>query len=161
MSVFTSRVPPITLSVPGEPSQSVTIRKITPNALHTAAVVKSRAIMRESTEDMQAIGGAESFKALRSLVSEEQQNDQDAKKTEDGGTNASAEKAPSPLAGYDRIDLMLSGVAAWTFDMPLTRDSFEDLDDETQDWLATEVLKLARPSLFQTAEQIEDARFSG
>lgn len=151
MSIFTSRIPPKTLSVPADPAHTVTIRKLAPRQLEKAAKVAQRAAMRESVENMHDMGGVEGMKAMSEAFEAFKAKDEQ---------KATAAK-PDPIAGYDRVTLMAEAVAGWTFEEPCTPESFADLDEDAQHWLATEIVKFARPSLFQTADESEDARFSG
>ena len=59
------------------------------------------------------------------------------------------------------MTLLVKGIKAWTYSEPLTAESFEDLDEETQTALAREVLKLSRPKLFQTAAEAETDQKNG
>lgn len=154
MSIFTSRIPPKTLPVPAEPSHTITFRKLAPRQLEKAAKVAQRAAMRESVENMQDMGGVDAMKAMSEAF--------EAFKAKDEKKDAAtpAEK-PDPIAGFDRVTLMTEAVVGWTFEEERTAETFADLDDETQHWLATEIVRFAKPSLFQTATEAEDARFSG
>jgi hypothetical protein len=71
-----------------------------------------------------------------------------------------------PLTGYDRYTLARAGLVAWSYpgainavEPPTTEyDAIRDLDDDAVDFIAREVLKLAKPSLFQSREEQEQAR---
>lgn len=58
-----------------------------------------------------------------------------------------------PLTGHDRYTLVQEGLVAWSYDRPIDKDAIADLDDDALDFIAREVLKLAKPGLF--AEQTE------
>jgi hypothetical protein len=66
-----------------------------------------------------------------------------------------------PLAGFDALTLIEKGVTEWTFTEPIGHDAFEEIDADTRDWLATEILRLSRPSLFQSADEREQAQKNG
>jgi hypothetical protein len=71
-----------------------------------------------------------------------------------------------PLSGYDRLMLAKAGVKAWTYEhdgkpLPVTPQVIEDLEDEALEFLAVAVLKLTKPALFQSAEELEAARKNG
>lgn len=137
-SVFTSRVSK-TIAVPHDSEHSVTIRKLAPRHLDQAG----KASQRESLENLKELGGPAFLKELQSM----------------GGIEAVAKVAAAdPLVRFDRVTLIEKGVTAWSYDAPLTRASFEDLDDETADWLAREILRLSAPRLFQTDEEAEAAQ---
>ena len=77
-------------------------------------------------------------------------------------TYADAEKVlRDPLAGFDRLSLVKAGVSAWSYSInsekpvPVGSAAIDDLDDETLELLATAVLKLTKPGLFQTAAERE------
>ena len=75
-------------------------------------------------------------------------------------TEADAVKVLSdPLSGFDRLALVKSGVKAWSYDaVPVTAEAVEDLDDEALEFLASSVLKLTKPALFQSAEDREASK---
>ncbi len=72
-----------------------------------------------------------------------------------------------PLNQYDKYVVCKKGLVSWTFeDVPLSTPSdidaaVEDLDDEALDFLAREILKLSKPSLFQTAPEAEADQKNG
>ena len=133
MSVFTSLVTKV-LNVPHDPGQTVTIRKLAPKHLDVA----KRASFRQTIETMREVG-ASLIKEIQGLSSETVQ----------------AAAKNDPLMVFDRVELIAAAVTGWTYDVPLEREHFENLDEETQDWLAREVLRLTRPALFdgEAAEQ--------
>ena len=140
-SVFTSRVTK-TIPIPHDEGQSVTIRKLAPRHLEQAA----KESQRQSFAELREMGGAAFLKELRSL------NEDDIKTA----------TARDPLMLFDRITLMEKAVLAWTYvDVERTRETFEDLDDDTQVLLATEILKLSKPSLFVTKTEEETERKNG
>ena len=57
--------------------------------------------------------------------------------------------AADPLMLYDREALIARGVMSWTYNVD-HKDAkvIEDLDEVTQAWLATAILKLSRPELY-------------
>ena len=133
MSVFTSLVTKV-LDVPHDPGQTMTIRRLQPKHLHAAG----NASLMDSIDQMKKIGPS-FIKELREL---------------DDKTIAKALNA-DPLLKFDRVSLIEKGVTAWSYDVPLTQEYFEDLDDDTQQWLAAEILRLAKPSLYQSPEEQE------
>lgn len=71
---------------------------------------------------------------------------------EKGATDPDVLKAlADPLTGYDRHGLC-AGLVAWSYDRPVDKDAIEDLADEALEFIALEVLKRTKPSLFVVAE---------
>lgn len=71
-----------------------------------------------------------------------------------------------PLAGYDRLTLVRLGVKSWSYTVdgkpkPVTTAAIEDIDDDTLEFLAVEIMRLTRPSRFQTEDEREAARKNG
>lgn len=139
-SVFTSRITKI-LEIPGDPGQTVTIRKLAPHMLEASA----KAAQRESLQLLRELGGAAVLKEIDSLRHE------DVK----GATRV------DPLLQHDRIELLLHGILEWTYDAAKEQNSYRDLDLETQKFLATEILRLADPSLFRTEDEAATAQKNG
>jgi hypothetical protein len=140
MSVFTSKVT-LDVPIPHDSPHSVTIRKLAPRHLDAAA----KEAQRQAITEAKAIGPA-FIKEMQALA--------DKPETKDAAQR-------DPLLTYDRVTLIEKGATAWTYDEPLTRESIEDLDDETADVIARAVLKLAKPGLFQTEVEQEADRKNG
>ena len=138
MSIFTSFVTEV-LEVPGEPGQTITIRRLQPNALTRALDAGKE---RNSLEMER---GARDMRMLRESMGDAEF---DAFKAEIAKNIASGPAKSNPLSAFDRVSLIKDGVTAWTFDRALGIEAFEDLDDDTQDWLAGAILKLSKPSLY-------------
>lgn len=141
MSVFTSRVTK-TIPIPHDDGATVTIRKLAPRHLDQAA----KEAQRESLEQLKAMGGPAFMKELQALGGD---------KTVQAATKA------DPLLLFDAVTLLEKGVTGWSYDAPIARESVEDLDDATLTYLAREILKLAKPALFQTEDEAEAARKNG
>lgn len=60
-----------------------------------------------------------------------------------------------------RQAVLRAGIAAWTFDASVSPETVDDLDEDSADWLAGEILLLTKPSLKQTAEAVEAAKKNG
>lgn len=143
-SVFASRV---TKVVPvGE--HSVTIRKLNPRQMGAA----QRAMQLQSLDDLKAFGGPAFIKEIQGMTADQKQAEQ---------AQAQAERQKNPLVGFDRDTLLTKGIVAWTFTeedgqtAPLDAAHIEDLDDETGELIATEILKLAKPALFADAAEVQ------
>jgi len=138
MSVFTSDVTK-TLSVPHDSPNTVEIRRLPPKWLREA----QRVSQKQSASDFQAMGGAAFLRDIQAM---------NADKGE--AVVADAAKA-DPLLTYDSVTLIYQGVVAWSYDKDCDKVAvIEDLDDQTQDWLAREILRLSKPDLFETTETL-------
>lgn len=126
------------LAVPGTDDQSVTIRMLAPEHLEQAAKAQQRKVLHELRE----MGGASVLKEFQELA-----------------TGPSAMPGASdPLLLYDRVTLLEKGIIAWTYAPEITRAVCADLNDETAGFLAREILKFSKPSLFLTAAEAEAAQ---
>jgi hypothetical protein len=82
-------------------------------------------------------------------------------------TDADAQRVLNdPLSGFDRLSLVKAGVSAWSYlvsdqPKPVTAAAIEDFDDESLELLATQVLRLTKPALFQTLADREAAQKNG
>lgn len=131
VSPFTSAVTKVLDQIPGAEGHTVTIRMLNGKRLRKAA----DASMMAALEKFKQVGGAAVLKEIEAL----------------GGEQAAREKgqhviAADPLQGYDRDTLIEGGVLAWTFEEPLTRDAIENLREGIADYLAAEILALAKPA---------------
>jgi hypothetical protein len=133
-SIFTHRVV-VTRDVPHDPTQSVTFRKLAPRLLEAAA----KEAQRQSIEDVTAAGGPK-------LVGEIQREFASDKKKDEIAEAVTRD----PLLTYDRVTLLEKAVQSWTYPEPATRESFLEIDETTLQWLATEILRLSKPSLYET-----------
>lgn len=142
-SIFTNRVTR-DLAVPDtEPVQTVVIRKLAGRHLEAAAVEAQR----KSMANVKVIGGPALVKEFMAI--------RDPKPAPAEGE---APKPVDPMNDYDATVLVQKAVLSWTFDEPLSAAAIEEMDDEVLDWLAREVLRLAKPKLFMTDAEREAAR---
>lgn len=139
-SPFASLVTKV-LTVPGDPGQTITIRKLAPKDLTLA--------VSQSTQADQAV------RVLIGVV-------------ERGGTREGSdlelvrqEVNKDPLLLFDRVTLIDAGVIGWTYEQERSHAKYEDLDDDTQTWLARAILRLAKPSLFQGPAEAESEQKKG
>lgn len=144
MSVFTHRVLK-TLDVPGT-NGTVTFRKLAPRHLEAAVVEQQR----QSMANVKDIGGPALLKEFMALGDK----DKDAKASGD-------DAAPDPLAGYDKPTLIKKAVKSWTLEEPLSDEAIDELDEDTCDWLAREVMRLAKPKAFLSETEREDEQGNG
>jgi hypothetical protein len=150
-SPFTSLITQ-TLPVPDDDGQTVTIRRLNPDHLHEArkaAQAEFFAALREQFADLGADGKpGEIVRALMSAGAEKP------------ATEPAPEPEPKPepenvdpLAGYDHLTLMRRGVIGWSYDVERTEENFREWDEERREWIAREVLRLAKPALFDKGAQ--------
>lgn len=140
MSAFTNKVTKTLDAIPGEPGATAVIRKLAPRHLEAAAKEAQRRSIAEVKEM-----GVGFLKELRTL------SDKDVKEASER----------DPLLTFDAPTLIEKGVTSWTLSEELTAPNIADLDDDAQDYLAREILKLSRPKLFMTVEQKEADRKNG
>ena len=57
-----------------------------------------------------------------------------------------------------RHKLIEMGLTAWTYPEPLTPDLLKELDDEAANFIAGEILRLTKPGLFLTPDEVEAER---
>lgn len=132
MSVFASHTT-TTIAVPHDPPQTVTIRKLRGRELQDAQAADLRAFI--GNRSPRGWAGT-----LRGLIAK-------ARAGDDVG-NADP-VLTDPLIGYDRAVVVRAALLSWTYtDHPPTADEIDDLDDETIDFIAREILRLTKPQLF-------------
>lgn len=154
MSVFTSLVTSV-IPVPGDSPNSITIRKLAPKHLKEARdiVAEARAAeWRKTMREMMDIGGP-------AVISELQNELRKAMGLNAKGDDVADAEAPSaqspanPLADYDVVTLLRHGVIGWSYERERTVESYEDMDEDVRDAVATEILRLTKPDLFQAPEE--------
>ena len=67
---------------------------------------------------------------------------------------AVAEAAVDPLAEYQMGTLLELGIHAWSYDEPPTPENIADLDQETAEWAALEIVKPASRTAEDRAERL-------
>lgn len=157
MSIFASLVTKV-LTVAGDPPHTITIQKLSGRACEVAQAEHIRGTVAGFT----GRGWANSFG--RKLLD---------------GTATEAEAlavVADPLSGYDRIAVVRQGITGWSFTQPVMKDgaatdktepmpitdrTVGDIDDETLETLATEIMKLTKPGLFTTAAEEGSDRKKG
>lgn len=139
MSIFASHTRQ-TIPLPQDPSQTITIRKLTGREVERAQGEHLRGLISESRG---ARGWAEAFK--RQLGK---------------GVVPLQQLVTDPLNGYDRQTIITSGLLGWSFtDPPFTPAAVADLDDDAAEFIARAILQLSKPALFVTdaTEETHDA----
>ena len=133
-NVFTSLIAKV-LPVPSDEPHTITIRKLAPKHLDAAR----KASQARSLGDLREMGGPAFLKELQAM------------QTAAPAAVADGIKA-DPLLVFDRGTLLAHGITAWSYEQELSAASRDDLDETTAEWLAREILTLAKPSLFEDAE---------
>jgi hypothetical protein len=129
-SIFASRFQK-TIPVPFDDGHEVTIQKLTGRHLELARQAQQVA----SFDFVRQIGGAAACdRELAAVGSREKVADEVAAVRAD------------PRRRYDRTTILLKGVKAWTYDVPVSVETIEDLSDEAASWLADEILQLTFPT---------------
>ena len=140
MSIFASETQ-ATIPIPFDPPHTVTIRRLTGAEVERAQSEHLKSIINGRSSR----GWSRVFQ--RALVK--------------GASEADAEAAlRDPLNGYDRAVIVEAGLLAWSYG-EVTPERRADLDDEALEFLAHEILRLTKPALFQTADEIEAAQVKG
>lgn len=153
-SPFASRTTK-TIPIPFDPPNEVTIQKLAGRHLGKAQLENQVLAI----DNLRRMGGAAFQKELEGLG--------DAEKR----AALVKEHQADPLNGYDRYEVLAKGIKSWSYEEKLdpvevvetdgvTRmriPAIDDLDDEAADFIAREILRLTKPALFQTAEEIETA----
>ena len=151
MSIFTNRVTR-TVPVPVDPDHTITIRQLSPKHLRAALAAKAADDMAQARALVQS-AGRESIAAMKDLLPASGEENKNAAPARRGDRS----KAAGP-ADYDRQTLLVSAITSWTYEEALTPETIEEIDDDTQTYLVEQVLRLSKPSLFQTAEEMEADR---
>ena len=143
MSVFTSLVvDTVALPPPAEVGTTVQIRKLAPGHLRAA----QRASMLRSIADLREMGGAAFLKEIQALSAD----------------TVKAAVADDPLMLYDIDTLLQKGITGWSLDADHKDPAvLADLADDIQTVIARAILKLAKPSLFQTEDEQQADRKNG
>jgi hypothetical protein len=159
-SPFASRVV-VTLPVPFDPPNEVTIRKLAGRHLERAR----NAFLHSLFLDVQARGGATVQKEMQTLFIKDAPNQDEVKAKE-------AAAASDPLSGLDKYIVVQGGLVDWTYPEsckpePVTDErgttemrivALDDMDEDAIKWLATEIMRLTKPALFQSHDEAAEAR---
>lgn len=133
-----------TLPIPTDPDHTITIQKLSGRAIEQAQFTH----LQNTVAGRPARGWAAMFQqALKNGTA----TDHDAQKALD-----------DPLNGFDRLAIAKAGIRGWSYTeqnadgvtvkKPVTPQAIEDIDDETLEWAAREIMRLTRPALFETEE---------
>lgn len=170
MSVFTSKNQK-TLEVPGtDPVRVITIRQVSPKHLEEANRIRQREGKSELRELFEGLGEGVT-QLVESAIKERAKAEEAAPaKPSDPAAVIATLDAPDPLAGFDKATLIARGVVSWTFEEMAWPTAIEhdqrvaianDMAEDTRDWLAREILRWTKPTLFLTEAEKEAARKNG
>lgn len=149
MSIFASRTTK-TIEILFDPPHVVTIVKLAGRHLERASQENTFG----AVDTLKRLGGPAFQKELASVGDPEAQ------------AAAVKKRQADPLNAYDPYVLLRFGIKAWTYDESLVPvnvieesgvsvsriAAIEDLDEEAVDFLAREILRLSKPSLFVDAD---------
>ena len=156
-SPFASRVT-VTLPIPFDPPNEVTIRKLAGRHLDRAR----SAFVTSLFLDVQARGGAAVQKDMQSLFRKDEGQEKDV-------AEEVKKVQADPLNGYDPYVVARCGVVSWTYPETLKLEevvdekgtiemrckAIDDLDEDAVRGFATEIMRITKPGLFQTSEEAE------
>lgn len=113
-----------TLEIPHEPGQTMTLRMLSWRQLSEAREKRSAKVLK-GLRDM----GGELLRELQSADRKE-----------------IAEAAADPLNDYDQATLLHTGITAWSYETPVSAESIDQLDEQTAEWAAREIVGLHQRS---------------
>lgn len=152
---FASRITK-TLELPFDPGQTITIRKLP--GRHLEAAGRERVFAR--MDAMRRMGGPQFQKELQAAIAAEEREAEAAGQAP--APVVTPDPAPAdPLLDYDKYALLAHGVVAWSYPEPVKPELIDDLESDAAEWIAREILRLTKPTLFQTAEEAEAAVKNG
>jgi len=132
--IFASRVQK-TIPIPGDPSHTVTIQKLPRRHFIRAEKAQQATVTAD----------------LREQFGDDWQ--EEVQKFKTNRQAPEVEKASKdPLLKFDVPTLLKYGVKAWTYEDAITDEALDDLDKDTAEHLAREVLRLSAPKLFEEAD---------
>jgi hypothetical protein len=136
MSIFASDTKK-TIDLPFDPPHTITIQKLPGRHLGKAG----QEHLYETVENLKRMGGPAFQRELQALGDEGKRKD------------LIDQYKADPLNSYDVDTLITKGLKAWSYEKPIDAPTIEDLDDQSRDFIAREILRLTKPSLFLTDEQ--------
>ncbi len=107
------------VDIPHEPGEWMELKKLSWRQLALAADIQTD----ETIGRLKKLGG-DLFKAL---------------------TNEKAKQELNPALQYDRGFVLEAGISRWSYDVKVTKETIETLDEETAKWAFEEILDLNKP----------------
>jgi hypothetical protein len=153
MSIFASRTQK-TIDLPFDPPHTITIQKLAGRHLGKAR----EAWLEDLYTGVRNRGGASAQKEMQALFQDRDEGKGD-KKSE--AAEAIEKVQADPLNGLDKFTVVRFGVKAWSYDLLVSPESIDDMDDQAVDFIATEIMRLTKPALFQTKTETEAAQKNG
>lgn len=111
------------LAIPHEEGQWMELRRLSWTQLDSARRDRTNTALKQLAEQPDDVK-----ELMRSTTAQRQ---------------AVAEAAVDPLAEYHMATLLELGIYAWSYDEPVTSENIADLDSETAQWAALEIVKPA------------------
>lgn len=110
--------------IPHEPGEWLKLRPLSWKQLDDARKARTREAVKSSVEMTREMG-PELMAQIRSAR-----------------TETAAESAPAdPSEAYDRATLLRLGIVGWSYEEPVSPEAIDDLDEETAEWAARELLR--------------------
>jgi len=150
MSIFASRSQK-TIPIPHDPPHTVTIQKLAGRHLYKADQENDFAAQAY----VQKMGGAE----FRQQLTE-------ALKDKDPGAEIKKVQL-DPVNAFDKYVVLKAGLKGWDYteddgtSIPVTDEAIEDLEPESVEYIAREILRYTKPSLFMTVEEAKAEQKNG
>lgn len=123
----------------------VVIKRVGWRVLEDAAA----AGLRDGLKVVRDVGGAQALQDFQELAAANRKDGDTRSDVEIAREVEAAAKKRDPLASYDKFELVMRGVVAID-DAEKTREQVEELEPEVMDAIATAIVRLARPGLFET-----------
>lgn len=136
MSIFASETTD-TLPILSDPPQTVTIRKLT-----------GREIEQAQLNDLKRVTSGQTGRGWAAVFQ--------ARKAQGIATNEDATRVlTDPLGGYDRYTVIKTGIVSWSYAKPIEDETLNDLDDDAIEFFALAIMRLSKPALFLSREEVE------
>lgn len=165
-----------TFSLPGDPVNTITIKKLGARQWEQC----SDAFMQERHASMEARGGKAKLDELSAFFRGQQTPKPEPEVAPEPAPDVDPDEVPKyPIAGMSEYELCALGIASWTYDKSLQRAPVEsatpdghkvttmrilaidDLGPDDLEYIALKVGKLTKPSLFLSKTQQEAAKVKG
>lgn len=157
-SPFASRTV-ATLPIPFDPPNEVTIQKLAGRHLQKAET----AAQANWIETMDAKGGVKKQREILKAYKDDDPKPEPGKEPEPK-PEPEPETPVDPLAQLDPYTVCRFGIKSWTYPESLSVDAdtqrisaLDDMDQDSLEWFATEIMRLTKPRLFQTKDEHQES----